>query len=233
MSRGTLLIVDVRDLTWEYRIAKSKWVRLSQFILKVFSIYALRRAEMVISTNASEQNYLKKYVKSERNIVIPNGVESDFLAGLKQTSVSLDAKGSNNKPTILYAGTIGVAQGVDILLLAARGMQGCRFKIVGDGSEFFRIQKSISDEGLLNVNLISKVPKTKMPDLYLTATVLFLRLGEGFETAVPSKIYEYLSLAKPIVFMGSYEDAAWNLLSKFDGVFLVPDNNVTYLKEAF
>ena len=109
--------------------------------------------------------------------------------------------------SILYAGNIGEGQGLhEILPPLAQGAARARarFVVIGDGGR--RDQGPCRRRSWLRPSITSSCSASPMsrPELiaaYRSANVLFLHLGghAAFEKVLPSKIFEYAALRKPIL----------------------------------
>ena len=91
------------------------------------------------------------------------------------------------------------------------------------------ISARIAEEGIVNVELTGRMSRDRVFAEYEKANALFMRLGPGFDTAVPSKAYEYLATGKPLIYMGTRSDATYQLLQGFAGVYFVEDDDVAGL----
>ncbi len=105
---------------------------------------------------------------------------------------------------ITYAGIIGHAQGLDILLDAALLLQQqpqIQFAMVGDGPEKQRLVKRAQEMNLSNIHFMDSVPRSQMPDVIAACDcyVTPLRKNDLFLGAIPSKIFEPLFYGKPVI----------------------------------
>jgi glycosyltransferase involved in cell wall biosynthesis len=97
-----------------------------------------------------------------------------------------------------------MAHGLGTVLRAAKrleGEPGIRFLLVGDGAERERLLKEKEEMGLTDVIMLGQQPKERMP-LFLSATdacLVLLIKSELFKTVLPSKIFEAMAMARPIV----------------------------------
>jgi len=128
----------------------------------------------------------------------PNGVDREFI-GLNSA-----AKQSNlNQTTIFYAGNIGRGQGLETIIpvLAERLGDGFRFIVVGSGGTAPLLKEQIKQRSLNNVELLPPVGRSELIGYYQNADVLFLHLNDvpAFRRVLPSKIFEYAALGKPVV----------------------------------
>jgi glycosyltransferase involved in cell wall biosynthesis len=105
---------------------------------------------------------------------------------------------------ILFAGNLGVAQAIDVILNAAERLLSyaeIRFVIVGDGSRRSWISEEIERRCLRNVELLGSYPLEAMPNFMAKASVLLVTLAdeEILRLTVPSKVQAYLSAGRPII----------------------------------
>ena len=71
--------------------------------------------------------------------------------------------------------------------------------MIGDGSRKAALDLAVA--GLDNVELRPPMARTQLLEAYRSADVLFLHLGAvpAFEKVLPSKLFEYAALGKPIL----------------------------------
>ena len=114
---------------------------------------------------------------------------------------------------IMFAGQLGIAQGLDTLLDAAyllRESVPLSVVIVGDGIEKERLMQKATDYGLDNVHFVGRFPEVDMPKLYALADGLLVHLdaSAAFSMSVPSKIYGYMACGRPVLAAVSGSTAA-------------------------
>jgi colanic acid biosynthesis glycosyl transferase WcaI len=104
---------------------------------------------------------------------------------------------------VLYAGTLGIAQGVGVLLEAAAiaGPSAVELTIAGDGPDAGALREQARAERLENVRLLGSVNPTRIPELYEStdAAVVPLRDLPIFAGALPTKLFEALAAARPVI----------------------------------
>jgi len=102
--------------------------------------------------------------------------------------------------TVLYAGNIGEGQGLHTILPAlAKRLEGkARFRVIGDGGRKSVLQQHLAD--ISNVDLLPPVSRNELIREYQNADILFLHLNDypAFRKVLPSKIFEYAALGKPV-----------------------------------
>jgi glycosyltransferase involved in cell wall biosynthesis len=126
-----------------------------------------------------------------------NGVDDEFLAP------ALPARGHAEVPAVLYAGNIGAGQGLHEILpqLAAALRGSARFVVIGDGGRRAALAAGLARAGVDNVELLPPMPRERLIEAYRAADVLLLHLGRyaAFEKVLPSKVFEYAALGKPLL----------------------------------
>jgi glycosyltransferase involved in cell wall biosynthesis len=102
-----------------------------------------------------------------------------------------------------YVGAHGAANGLDLLLDAAKALQdeAAQFVLAGDGSDRERIEQRVADEGIANVRLLGTVAKDDVAPILMAADVCLhmLRPDPLFASALPTKVLEYLGTHRPFV----------------------------------
>jgi colanic acid biosynthesis glycosyl transferase WcaI len=114
---------------------------------------------------------------------------------------------------VLYAGTVGMSQGVGTLIDAAELLgedPGIEIVIAGDGAEGPELRRRLAQGKLRNVEMLGRVPHDRVPELYAQsdAAVVLLRDKPLFEGALPTKMFEAMSAARPLVLSAAGEAAA-------------------------
>ena len=128
----------------------------------------------------------------------PNGVDREFT-----NSKFNSARKCSSLKTVFYAGNIGSGQGMELIVPEVAKQLGSNFKfqIVGDGSTFKLLEERIKALDVGNVDLLPPVERKQLIKHYCTADILFLHLNNvsAFKRVLPSKLFEYIAVGKPIV----------------------------------
>jgi glycosyltransferase involved in cell wall biosynthesis len=104
----------------------------------------------------------------------------------------------------LYAGILGHAQGLDVILKAAhllKEKKNIQFILAGTGPERDKLLKMKEEMALGNVTFLEPMPRQKLLQLItsIDAAIIPLRRIDLFKGAIPSKIFENLALKKPLL----------------------------------
>lgn len=132
---------------------------------------------------------------------LPNGVDLEYYKPIKASDESLFP---GRKFVALYAGIIGLAQGLEIILKAAERLQDQKdlgFVLLGEGPVKEKLQSMAKTMQLDNVLFLPAVGKDKMPEILskISCAVVPLRKLPLFEGAIPSKIFENMAMQIPVV----------------------------------
>ncbi|HET6583301.1 MAG TPA: glycosyltransferase family 4 protein [Nannocystaceae bacterium] len=136
--------------------------------------------------------------------VVKNGVDLELFTPRERADEVRRELGLTDRFVVAYIGTIGMAHGLGTLLDVAARMRSADdvvFAIIGEGAERSRLEALARDRGLTNVRFLCQQPRARIPAL-LAATdlaVVMLRDTPLFETVLPSKLFEIMGCARPIL----------------------------------
>lgn len=103
----------------------------------------------------------------------------------------------------VYAGNMGIAQGMDVLLELAdrlRGRTDLAFLFVGRGSEVNRLKQYAAERSLSNVSFRDEVEPTELPALLEACDVGLIALDPRHTTHnIPGKFLTYLRAGLPVL----------------------------------
>lgn len=135
---------------------------------------------------------------------VPNWAEELY----RPIAVPDDAPERQRMPngfTILFAGNLGVAQGLDVVLGAAErlaALNDLHWVFLGSGRQENWLRREVELRGLQrNVHLVGRRPVTEMPTWFSLADVLLasLRPDPVYRLTLPSKLQTYLACGTPIL----------------------------------
>ena len=131
---------------------------------------------------------------------------------------------------ILYAGIIGLAQGIETLVEVAnlfKGNKNMLFLFVGDGplkKELLRLQKSYE---LDNLCVIGQKPIEEVFKYTAAADVCLVPLKKAdiFKSALPSKMFDAWACGRPIILTVDGE-AKEHLIKANAGIYVAPEDHI-------
>jgi glycosyltransferase involved in cell wall biosynthesis len=218
--------IDVRDLTWEYLPDNSLLNKLIKKSFRHVAFKMLTLAEYINVTNETEFEYFEqsKNISNSRLSLITNGVSQeqfDKLTSLQQVVTK--------RPVVSYIGNVGIAQNLTTLIDAAENLKHVDFIIVGSGTDYERINKYLMSKKITNLNLTGRLEWEEVVEIYEKSDILFAQLTENFAGAMPSKLYEYLSTGKYVLYGGGMQ--AKKMLSHFDNNAVINPNSSEEITE--
>jgi glycosyltransferase involved in cell wall biosynthesis len=194
------LYLDIRDLFVDTigDVLPPRIAALARPAFALLERWTLRRADRVNLVSPGFAEYIRSRHPRAPLAFFTNGIDEEFIAaGAPPAAPAALA----TPPTVLYAGNIGAGQGLDAILpeLARRLRGRARFVIIGDGGRRHALQEALA--GLDNVDLRAPVPRDALIEAYRAADVLLLHLNDypAFRKVLPSKLFEYAAVGKPIL----------------------------------
>ncbi len=135
--------------------------------------------------------------------VVPNSVDLDRFHPEITPEAARARLGWDQEPTLVYSGTVGLAQGLGTLLDAAVLVRdlNVRIKIVGDGLEAAGLTRRAAEERLTQVEFLPAVDAAMVPTVLAAADAVLVLLKRGplFEESLPTKLVEGLAAGRPII----------------------------------
>ncbi|MBP9070416.1 MAG: glycosyltransferase family 4 protein, partial [Bacteroidia bacterium] len=206
-SKNAKLIFNVSDL-WPESAEKLGVVN-NKFLLKMaYNLEAklYKRSALVTGQTQGICKNINSRFPSVKTYWLPNGVDLDFYDPAKIETANWRTKNNlmPNDFIVLYAGIIGIAQGLEVILKAAAQLKdkpAVKFVLLGNGPEKERLQQLKAQMQLTNVVFIEGVSKNEMRGVLkeVNAAVIPLRKLDLFLGAIPSKIFENLAMKIPVL----------------------------------
>jgi glycosyltransferase involved in cell wall biosynthesis len=195
------LYLDIRDIFVD-TIKDVLSPKVALFAKPVFSFiekYTFKRAQRInLVSRGFKQYFEQRYLETEYRWYT-NGIDKEFL-GI-ETIEEIDPI----QPKLLqvtYAGNMGEGQGLhNILPQLAKTLEGrVEFNVIGDGGRKAQLESALIANGVTNVKLLPPVNRDELITCYQKADVLFLHLNDypAFKKVLPSKIFEYAAMGKPV-----------------------------------
>ena len=157
------------------------------------------------------------------------------LAKMKRVFVGCDERLFHPLPqqpatqTVLYYCSYLPLHGVDVVVEAAELLQAetaIRFKIIGKGMEFEKVQKSILEKGLKNIELAEPISIEQLPHEIQDSLIC---LGGHFGASakacrvIPGKVFQIIAMGKPVI-VGDNAANRELLTNRVDSLFCEMNN---------
>jgi glycosyltransferase involved in cell wall biosynthesis len=196
---GSPLYLDIRDLFAD-TMADILPPKVAMVVAPASSLaerWTMRRASHINLVSAGFESYFLQRYPTVPLSFFTNGIDDEFLLPVKPVP-----ERASPPMTVVYAGNMGEGQGLHLIVpqLASRLGHEVRFRLIGDGGRRGQLVAELERAGVRNVEVLPPMPRARLLDEYLAADVLFLHLNahQAFTRVLPSKIFEYAALGKPI-----------------------------------
>ena len=187
---------------------------------------------IVIVSDAFRRHIRDTGIADERIRYVPNGVNSAMFfereAGRKHFNGAL-----KDKFLVGYVGTHGLAHGLETAIEAARLLREdgrIHFLFVGEGARKSALKRAA--EGLQNVTFVDRLPRETVAEMLseLDVGLVHLRKAELLKTVIPSKMFEIMGAARPIIL--GVEGEAKRILDEAGAGIAIEPENAYQLKDA-
>ena len=203
---GARLYLDIRDIftdtIGDVFPSSYSWALKSAF--QRLEGWTVRSADKVnLVSNGFRDYFAARYPEVPLGF-ISNGIDPEFQVppDAAAAAQAVPAGHYTGPIRVVYAGNIGEGQGLHVVLpgIARRLAGRATFRIIGDGGRRAQLESALAQTGCDNVELLAPVPRSRLIEEYRSADVLFLHLNDydAFRKVLPSKLFEYAALGKPV-----------------------------------
>ena len=234
--RGKPFVFEVRDLWPE--LPRAMGVITNPVVLWALSLLewlSYRSASRCIGLSPGiVDGICRRGVSRSRVALVPNGCDLDLFA----SSAVVPSIRDDLQPTglvAIYAGTHGVANGLDAVLNAAaelrrRGRQDIKIVFVGEGERKSGLVTRATREGLDNCMFHAPLPKTQLAGFMKQADVGLMILANVpafYYGTSPNKFFDYLAAGIPV--LTNYPGWVADMIAEADcGLAIQPDNPIAF-----
>ena len=196
------LYLDIRDLFVDTisDILSPKVTWLAKPVLSLIERYTFKSAKKINLVSKGFLPYFEQRYLGIATSLFSNGIDKEFI---RASQIDHKVQAPESVINILYAGNIGEGQGLHKVIPAMAARLGKRiyFKVIGSGGLVHELRDEVSRRGLDNVELASPMDREALIKEYIQTDVLFLHLNdyEAFRKVLPSKLFEYGAMNKPIL----------------------------------
>jgi glycosyltransferase involved in cell wall biosynthesis len=198
--RGYLI---VRDLFPDWAVDMGLMTRgVPYWVLKAVECYQYKVANVIgVQTPANLPHLIRHQCLPRRRIEVLNNWLADAPVGY--CSIRIEQTPLAGRTILVYAGNMGVAQGMGILLeLADRVRQRCDmgFLFVGRGSDALLLREQAVERRLDNVAFFDEIDPSEIPGLYAQCHAGIVALDPRHKTHnIPGKFLSYMQAGLPVL----------------------------------
>jgi len=230
-------IMEVRDL-WPAVFVELGVLRNRRLIavLEGLELFLYRQATCIVTVTESFRSHLiQRGVPAEKIHTIPNGADIAFWQPMLPQPELRQRLRLEGCFVVLYIGAHGISQNLSRILESAGQLQeysNIRFVFVGEGAEKDQLVYQAQQSGLNNVMFLDPVTKEEVRQFYALADVCLVPLRNIplFKAFIPSKMFEIMAMARPII--GSVQGEAADILQRSGGAVVVEPENSTAIAQT-
>lgn len=200
------LLLEIRDLWPEFAIDIGLLTNKTLiWVARSLENFLYRRADHLLVNSPAYREYLIcKGVEARKISLIPNGVDAEMFDPLDKGCGFRNEYGLEGKFVVTYAGALGMANDIDVLVKAAdllKPRADIHILIVGDGKERSRLEGEANNMGLQNMTFTGSFAKSRMANILAAsdACIAILKDIPMFATTYPNKVFDYMAAGRPTI----------------------------------
>ena len=197
---GCKLYLDIRDIFVDTikDVLPKKVAYLIKPIFSILEWWSVRRALKINLVSEGFLPYFHRWYPKKEYSLFTNGIDLEFVDNQPRLASSFES----GILSVVYAGNMGEGQGLHKIIpeLARQFAGRLQFNLIGDGGRRQQLVSALASAGITNVEISPPVKRSELIKIYQSADILFLHLNDydAFRKVLPSKIFEYGALGKPI-----------------------------------
>lgn len=198
-------VLDVRDLWPAAAVALGEirsrlLVRASQGLERLL----YRRASLVLGATRPFVQHIAACPGSSPAVLVPNGTDPQLFSPRNADPSLRSRHGLEGKFVAVFAGNLGLAQALDLLIEAAallRRREDIIFMLIGAGPMRESLRDKARSLGAENVIFLPQVGLKQAAAWMQAADLLIATLNSDplFCSFVPSKLYDYMACGRPVL----------------------------------
>ena len=175
-------------------------------------------------------------VPDSKLALIYDWVDTELIRPLPRENSFSREQGLDGRFTVMYAGNIGLSQGLETVLAAARLLANrpeIAFVFVGNGSGCQRLREKAREMELTNVRFLPFQPRSRLAEVLASADASLVVLLRGIGArSLPSKTFSILASGRPVIACVEEGTGTWEMLQKSGAGMCLPPENPEALAEA-
>ena len=230
-------LLEIRDLWPEFAVDMGVlknpvliWLarRLERFL------YA-RANHLLVNSPAYRDYLIGLGIPASKVSFIANGVDPDMFHVKPSEGGLRDEFQLRGKYLVTYAGAMGMANNLEVVLEAATMLNDVRdvhFLMVGDGKDRPKLEELARQMNVKNVTFTGSRPKSQMPEILAESDVCLAVLRDipMFRTTYPNKVFDYMAASRPVVL--AIDGVIRQVIEEADGGIPVPPGNPQAMANA-
>jgi len=203
---GAPLVMAFKDLFPEVTVLlKDFQSEAVNTMLQKVNEFLVRRASRNVALGETMRNRLidGKGAPADSTVIIADWADTSAIAPAPKRNAFSEEHGLADKFIVMHSGNIGLSQGLETVVEAARLLQDVpeiQVVFVGEGVKKAELQTQVASLGLTNVSFLPFTPRERLRESFAAADVFIVSLQRGLAGyIVPSKLYGILASGRPYV----------------------------------
>ncbi|MBJ6609709.1 MAG: glycosyltransferase family 4 protein [Candidatus Thiothrix moscowensis] len=201
--KGCPIVLWVQDL-WPESLSATGYISNPHILSAVKRVvrFIYRHVNLLLLQSQAFEVPVRALAAETPILYYPNSVDDTF--SIPTATPPLPIKGLDARFSVIFAGNIGAAQAVSVIVEAAsllKGYSDIHFVVLGDGSAREWMLKEVQQRNLNNLHLPGRFPIETMPGFMQKASALLVTLADQpiFAATIPNKVQAYMAAGRPII----------------------------------
>ncbi len=202
LARGSRLVVDVRDVFPDLPVQMGIWREKGPVARAVGAVvdrlYGVASLIVAVTPTAVEQ--VHRRAPHTAVVLAPNGCDRvDPERGV--------IKRRNGEFVATFTGNMGLANGMDVVLDAAKlvANDDIRVALIGGGADYEHVVARIGRESIENVDVYGVLPRERAVGALAESDAALVVLREGIGESIPTKLFDAFAVECPVVLSAAGE----------------------------
>ncbi|MBU3593287.1 glycosyltransferase family 4 protein [Polynucleobacter sp. 71A-WALBACH] len=236
MFRRIPIVYDIQDM-WPDTLRATGMInnaRLLAVVSKVCNWVYRQVDQIVVLSPGFKRLLIDRGVRKDKVEVIYNWADEDSL--LTPGGTLPENFPDKNAFKVIFAGNMGKAQALDVVLEAAALLKAANsrvvFVMIGGGVDALRLKNKAADMQLTNIVFLPAVPMAQVGKFLISSDALLVHLKKDplFQITIPSKTQAYMCVGKPVLM--AVDGDASDLVRQSNGGITAESQNPKELARA-
>jgi colanic acid biosynthesis glycosyl transferase WcaI len=198
-------------------------------VVKWLENFCLEHASAVQALAQGFLSNLRERVSDPQKVVyIHPWLTMNGLHGLSKQNPFARAHGFDEKFIVMYAGNLGLSQGLDKFIWGAKELsnqQRIHFVFVGDGIAAPDLHSLAQSLELSNVTFLPYQPRERLAEVLSSADISLVSLQSGLTaSSLPSKTFSIMACERPVFAMVDEDSELWRMIQSARAGWCVPSS---------
>ncbi len=237
-ARGAAFVYNVQELYPD--IAVKMGQLRNPFVigaLRALEHFVYRHASMVtVISSGMRRAVVARGAPESRVHLIPNFVDMDLMRPASRHNAFSQEHGLDTRFVVSYAGNMGFAQSLDMLLGAAELLvrqADILFLFVGDGVLRESLVEQSRARSLENTRFVAHQPYARVPEIYAASDVCVVAMISTIESeGIPSKFMRIMACGRPVLAIVDAQSDLANEVAASGGGVVVPTFSAEAIAQA-